>query len=299
MLQRREFLQNAAAMAACFAAGPALAPAAAATDSRYAFCAFTKYLQALSFADLADAVVNAGFTGVEAPVRAGGHFTMEEAPEKLPEFVAALKDRGVGITILCTDVLRADQKGAEQCLRTAKELGIHCYRMGFYEYDLKQPVRKQLAEIAPALADVAAMNRALGVQAVYQNHSGANMVGAAVWDMLGLLEDISPDEVGLAFDIRHATIEGGLDWPATYNAARDHVRALFVKDFQWRGNSAEHVPLGTGRVDPKFFAGIADSGYTGPISVHVEYLRNGDAAANAAAIARDFVTLKKWLKAAG
>mgnify|MGYP003424950267 CR=1 FL=1 len=40
----------------------------------------------------------------------------------------------------------------------------------------------ELAEIGPALKDVAAMNRELGMQAVYQNHSGADMVGAAAKD---------------------------------------------------------------------------------------------------------------------
>lgn len=296
-IRRREFLeQSAAAAAICLAASPraVAAPGAGATE-RYQFCAFTKFMQTFSFDALGAAVAQAGFPGVEAPVRANGHFTMEQAPDKLPQLVEALRRHGVEVTIACTDLVRADQPGAEACLRTAKDLGIRRYRMGFYSYDLKKPVLPQLAEIAPALKDVAAMNRELGLQAVYQNHSGADMVGASVWDIFRLIEDIDPAQVALAFDIRHATIEAGLAWPAVFNAVCDHIGAIFVKDFRWQGRQAEHVPLGTGRVDPAFFPMLAASDFSGPVSLHVEYLAAEDAAANAAALQRDSAQLRAWL----
>ncbi len=293
MLGRREFLQQSAIAASLAAAGAALAAPAA--KRRYEFCAFTKFLQSLSVEELAAAVVDAGFAGVELPVRANGHFTMEQAPDNLPAFAAALRERGVDVTILCTDLLRADQPGAEKCLQTAKSLGISRYRMGFYSYDLRKPVMPQLTEIGPALQDIAAMNEELGMQALYQNHSGADMVGAAVWDIFRLLENIDPTQIALAFDIRHCTIEAGLAWPAVVSAVRDHIGALFCKDFDWQGKNAEHVPFGTGRVDRKFFTMMADSGFSGPVSMHVEYLGDADAAANATALKRDFAVLKQWL----
>jgi sugar phosphate isomerase/epimerase len=295
MLSRREFVQCSAAAAACLAAAQPSAWAQAATSSRYQFCAFTKFLQSLSFDELAEAVVGAGFTGVEAPVREGGHFSMAEAGDKLPQLVEALGKKDVAITILCTDVLRADQPHAEECLRTAAGLGIKHYRMGFYRYDLSKPVQAQLAEIKPAMKDLAALNRELGMQAVYQNHSGAEYVGAAVWDAYEILRDVPPEDVALAFDIRHATIEGGLSWPAVFNAVSDHVGAIFVKDFEWDGRSAKHVPLGEGRVDRKFFELVDKSTFSGPVSVHVEYLGDGDAAENAAALRDDFATLREWM----
>ncbi len=298
LLHRREFLRGAAATAACLAAGRKArsAPAPAPDAGRYQFCAFTKYLQPLSFDELAVAVADAGFTGVEAPVRDGGHFSMAEAPEKLPQLVEALGKRGVAITVLCTDVLRADQPHAETCLRTAAKLGIKHYRMGSYRYDLNKPVLAQLAEIRPAIKDLAALNRELGMQALYQNHSGADMVGAAVWDIFGVLQDVPPAEVALAFDIRHATIEAGLAWPAVFNAVSGNIGAIFVKDFDWDGPSAQHVPLGKGRVAPKFFDMLAASEFSGPVSVHVEYIRNGDTKANAAALRDDLVTLRRWMR---
>lgn len=298
LFPRREFLHRSAAAAACVAMSglASAAPASTSGQRRYTFCAFTKYLQSLGFDELGAAIAGAGFTGVEAPVRANGHFTMDEAPDKLPKFAAALKNHGVDVTILCTDILKADQTGAEKCLRTAKELGITRYRMASYHYDLRKSVMKQLAEIGPALKDVAALNRELGMQALYQNHSGADVVGASVWDAFRLIENLPPSEVALAFDIRHATVEAGLAWPAVFNAVQGHLGAVYVKDFQWKGRNVENVPLGTGQVDPKFFSMLADTDYSGPVSVHVEYLEKGNAAENVAALDKDFATLRGWLK---
>jgi sugar phosphate isomerase/epimerase len=298
-MDRRDFVTGAAATvaASCLAAANGSHAAAANPPaSRYQFCAFTKYLQALSFDDLADAVADAGFTGVEAPVRQGGHFPMAEAEEKLPKLVEALGRRGVGVTILCTDVLQADQPHAQSCLRTAARLGIKHYRMGFHRYDLEKSVLAQLDELRPVFKDLAALNRELGLQAVYQNHAGADMVGAAVWDVFDLVRELPASDMALAFDIRHATVEAGQAWPAVFNAVSGHVGAVFVKDFDWEGQDARNVPLGEGRVDRKFFDLLAASDFSGPISVHVEYLEDGDAATNAAALRTDSATLREWMQ---
>jgi sugar phosphate isomerase/epimerase len=295
LLPRREFIESSAAAMAGLALANRGAAQAPAADRRYQFCAFTKYMQTLNADQLGAAVAAIEMTGIEAPVRRGGHFSMEEAPDKLPPFVEALKRHGVEVTILCTDVLAVDTPGAEACLRTAQQVGISHYRMGSYRYDLARPVLAQLAEIRPALAELAALNREIGIQGLYQNHCGADVVGAAVWDIYNQIADLPSKDLALAFDIRHATVEAGLAWPAVFNAVQEHIGAVFVKDFVWDGARAENAPLGQGRVDPEFFKLLARSNFAGPVSVHVEYLEDQDAAVNAAAISRDFETLKSWL----
>ncbi len=74
-----------------------------------------------------------------------------------------------------------------------------------------------------------------------------------LWDLYLLIKDIPADQIGSAFDIRHATIEAGLSWPVLYDVMKPHIGAVSVKDFDWDGRKTKHVPLGTGRVDPKFF----------------------------------------------
>jgi sugar phosphate isomerase/epimerase len=112
-----------------------------------------------------------------------------------------------------------------------------------------------------------------------------------------LIKDYPTSEVATAFDIRHATVEGGLAWPIHFHLMRPHLGAVYVKDFVWEGRRAQNVPLGQGQVDPKFFRMLRASGYNGPISVHVEYLLDADVKANLEALATDLKTARRLLAA--
>lgn len=294
-VDRRKFLGTAAATAASVALPFRFAGGAAPAENRFTICAFIKFVQSLSYDEMAESIAAIGFDGVESTVRAGGHVEPERVEDDLPRQFDAVKRHGLDFTMMTTDVLDVDQPLTERVLRTGAGLGIKKYRMGFYRYDQDRPVLDQLNEIRPRLKDLAALNRELGVTAIYQNHSGANFVGAPVWDLRYLLEDCPVDEIGVAFDIRHATIEGGLAWPLHYDVMKPHIGAVFAKDFEWKGHKTEHVPLGEGRVDKKFFKMHARSGIDCPVSLHVEYLKEGDANDNLAAMQRDLKTLRSWL----
>ncbi len=273
----------------------AITPAADSVPLDYRICAFEKFLQDLSYDQLADTIADLGFVGIEATVRKKGHVLPERVEEDLPKLVEALKKRNLEVTTMASDVLSPTQPLTEKVLRTAAGLGIKSYRMGYYRYDLGQPIVKQLGEIRPKLQELAAFNRELGLGAIYQNHSGAKFVGATIWDLHWLLKDIPADQIGSAFDIRHATVEAGLSWPVLYNVIKPHIRTVFVKDFQWQDKKAVNVPLGTGQVDPAFFALLKRDGFAGPYSLHVEYHPPGGAPAYIDALRRDLGVLKKWL----
>lgn len=299
-LTRRNFLsQSVAATSAVALVGGSLdvgsAVAAEPKKTNFRICAFEKFLQDLSYDELADVIAELGFVGIEATVRNKGHVLPERVEEDLPRLVEALKKRDLEVTTMASDVLNPSQPLTEKVLRTAKGLGIDSYRMGFYKYDLKKPILPQLEAVKPQVRELAAFNRELGVTALYQNHSDAKYVGATLWDMHLALDGISKDEVGMAFDIRHATIEAGLSWPVVYDVVKPHIGALFVKDFDWDGRKAKHVPLGTGRVNPKFFEMVKQDGFDGPISLHVEYLGKEGTQANIDALRRDLKVLRGWL----
>lgn len=294
-IDRREFVSRAVAGAA---AGAMLGIPASAHDhesSGYRICAFEKFLQDLSYDELADTIAELGFVGIEATVRNGGHVQPENVEKDLPRMVEALKKRDLEVTTMATDVLTPDQPLSKTVLRTAVDLGIKSYRMGFYRYDLTKPILQQLEDIRPGLNDLAALNEKMGISALYQNHSDAKFVGATIWDLYLLLKDVPTEQISCAFDIRHATIEAGLSWPVLYDVIKPHIGALYVKDFQWQGKKAEHVPLGTGRVNPDFFKIVKKDNFTGPISLHVEYLKKGSTQDNIDALRRDLKVLKKWL----
>src|SRR3954454_22181134 len=294
-ITRRQFAAAAATATAAFAL-PAHLTAASTSTHRNTICAFIKYLLPLKYDELTDAIADAGFDGVEVTARQKETYIHpDRAADELPRLKEALAKRNLDITILTTDIVRHDEPHAESMLRAAASLGIKRYRLGFFRYDLKKPVLPQLAALKPAVRDIAAMNRDIGIAGMWQNHTGAEMIGATIWDMHSLIKDYPTSELGCVFDIRHAATEAGEAWPVYYNLMKPHISALSVKDFRWEGRKSVHVQLGKGNVDPKFFKTLRKSDFKGPITVHVEYLTKEGAKENMAALKRDFATLRTWL----
>ena len=293
MNNRREFLIAAASLVAA----PVLAETESKTKPKQTFCVFTKPFNSLSYDELADRIAELGFDGLEAPVRAGGHVEPVNVEDELPELVEALGKRNLEITVLTSDINDPNDPLTKRVIRTAATLGIQRYRMQYFKYDLDRSVVDQIGEWQPQLRDLAALNHDFGIRGLYQNHSGTNYLGAALWDVKLALEGISPEDIGVAYDIRHATAEAGMSWPATFNMIRPLVDTVYVKDFSWGETKPTNVPLGEGRVDPTFFKMLRDSGFTGPISLHEEYLDHKKpelVPEHLAAIKKDFETLKKW-----
>jgi sugar phosphate isomerase/epimerase len=262
-------------------------------------CVFTKPFNSLSFDELADRIAELGFDGIEAPVRKGGHVEPEHVEQKLPALVEALKKRDLEITVLTSDVNDPDDPVTARVLRTAATLGIKRYRMKYYKYDLRQSVLSQINQWRPKIKQIAAMNHDFGLTGVYQNHAGTNYLGAPLWDLRMALEGIHPNDIGVAYDIRHATAEGGMSWPVTFNMIRPSIDTVYVKDFVWNeSKKPTNVPLGKGRIDPKFFKMLTDTDFSGPISLHEEYLDHRDpdlVPQHLAAIKADLATLRTML----
>lgn len=298
VLNRREFLRQTAAVAVAATALPVATSFAAPPEAKklpWKFCAFEKPLLFLNYDETAEVFAELGFDGIEAAVRSGGHVLPERVEEDLPKFVAALKKHGLEITVLTSGINSVSQPHTEKVLRTAAKLGIQRYRMDWWRYDLDKPIQPQLEALRPKLKELTALNRSLGLTGLYQNHAGANMVGAAGWDIFSLLREHDPKDVALAFDIRHATVEAGLSWSTLFQLVKSHVGAAYFKDFAWEQDKVRNVPLGEGRVDKKYAARLKESGFTGPISLHVEYGEGKDKKVFAEAFRKDFATLRSWL----
>lgn len=300
---RRCFLRSSSVAVAAAAIG-AVGENSVATDAvtsgtraRPRIGAFIKFLQSLSYDQMAASLAEIGFDGIESTVRKNGHVLPDRVEEDLPKQYQAVKKHGMDILVMATNVTSVDQEHTEKVLRTAAGLGVKKYRMGYYHYDLKKDVLGQLKEIRPQLKDLAALNRELGLTAVYQNHSGPRYVGAPVWDLQYLLQDIPPQEIGVAFDIMHATAEGGMSWRIQHNLITPHIGAVYFKDFDWQGDDVwpRLVPLGEGRIDKDFVRMHFRSGVHCPISLHVEYLKREGVGVNLDALRKDLATLNRWL----
>jgi len=295
-LSRRTFLKSAAV-----AAGAAAWPTAHAQTVAWKVGGFTKPLQDLSFDETARVAVEIGWDGIELALRAGGHVLPERVDEDLPKMVNALRAKNQEILVLATDVVRADAL-SERVLRAAARQGIRLYRTGYFRYRQGTSIPAQLAEIRAQLKDLAALNAQIGVTGLMQNHSGNGYVGSAVWDLHSLLESIDPHQIGVHFDIGHATAEGGLSWPTNFALVQDRVGAVIVKDFVWKltpgqGGAPEWCPIGHGMVNPKFFTLLRSSGFMGPLTMQYEYpFENNSVGARVRALKADNAQLRAWLK---
>ena len=271
---RREFLASTLSVGAAVSLlGPSLG-AAAQPPMRSKVIAFSKPFQAATASETADIVAEIGWDGIECPVRSKGQIEPERVEEDLPRMVEALRKVGREVTLISTDI-KAVNPRAEKVLRTASRLGIKRYRLAFWKYAADKPIADQIAEVRAATRDLAALNKELGICGGHQNHSGANYVGASVWDIYEVVKDCDPRYMGVCFDIGHARIEGGLSWPVRARLVRPFLAAVFVKDFTWqrgtKGWLPEWCPLGDGMLPPEFFHTLRDSAYCGPISQHFEY----------------------------
>lgn len=274
-------------------------PICAADKSRFEFCTFTKPLQHLSYPEMAEEMAKLGFDGVEAPVRPGGHVLPEKVEDDLPAMMDALKAKDLKCTVLTSGINEvSDEQFTEKVLRTAAGLGIKRFRMSYFRYDLNKPIREQIPEFKAKLKDLVALTNEIGIKPIYQNHSGKNYFGAPLWDLGEAFENYKPEEIGVAFDIGHATVEGAKAWPLNFAMIRPYIDTVYVKEPAWDDNELSWGPLGEGAVDKGFYKTLKSSDFTGPISLHVEYLGHKDPAMVPTvleAIGKDFATLKSLL----
>jgi sugar phosphate isomerase/epimerase len=276
MTSRRQFIRR--TMPAIAALG--LAPKAA----RLAFGApafappvavFSKVYQELKldFEQSAEVTAEGGLDGIDCPVRPGGEIAPPAAADQMPLYAEALRRHGVRMLLLTTGIVGVSSPHAGEILRTAKGLGITCYRLGYWAHRPDRPAERLLAEIAPQLKDLAAMNKELGVCGVYQNHSAPQNharrnAGCDLAELYDMVKDLDPDQIGVAFDLGHAIVEHGDRWREHFERLKPHIRVVYIKDVQ---RPAKFVRFGEGEFGRSgFFPLLARMNYRAPLSMHVD-----------------------------
>lgn len=241
-------------------------------------CVFSKHLQFLDVAAMTAAVKALGGQGVDLTVRPKGHIEPERVADELPRAVEVIRAAGLSAPMITTGIVDAKSPHAELVLRTARKLGIDRYRWGGLKYDLSKSIPAQLAEMRPRVRDLAALNQAVGMTAIYHTHSGAGQVGASMWDLWRLLDDQDPRLVAVNFDVAHAVIEGGLGgWQHSLALLAPMIRGVAVKDFRWGQDAqgrwrVQWCPLGQGMVPLReMLTRLKATGAAWPVQLHFEY----------------------------
>ena len=279
-LSRRSLFRSAALLGA--AGAGAVRAASEPASSKLKVSIFSKHLQFLQGAELAQTAADIGFDGIDVTVRKGGHVDPARVRQDLPPLVAVIRNHGLEVPMITTDIVDADTPHTADILKAMAELGIRHYRWGGFKYNREQSLAKQLEDLKPRVAKLANLNSRHRVGAMYHTHSGIGLVGAPIWDLHEILTGLDPQAVGVNYDIGHATVEGGLGgWIDSFRITGPYLRGIAVKDFLWekdaKGNwRPQWKPLGEGMASfPAFFEMVVAAHFSGPLQLHFEYPLGG------------------------
>lgn len=276
MHSRRQFIQQVSAATALAAAtGIPNILANSSVKASIPISIFSKHLQFLDYDSMAQAAKKIGFDGVDLTVRPKGHVLPEKVAEDLPRAVEAIRKAGLRADMMTTGISSIESPHTEAILSTAAKEGIQYYRMGSIKYDEKKGVEGSLKKIHQDFKKMAQLNKSLGIHGAYQNHAGTRF-GSSVWDIHIAMEGIDSKWLGIQYDIKHATAEGGRSWRNGLDLVHKRIHTLDIKDFIWQKEKDRwrdrHVPLGAGMVDfHAFFTLLNQYNMQVPISVHYEY----------------------------
>lgn len=236
---------------------------------------FSKHLQFLDYEDMAEAASEIGFDGVDLTVRPNGHVIPERVEQDLPKAVEAMKKAGFDPLMITTAVLDPHDPIDKLVLTTAEKLGIEFYRMNYYRYLEGKTIPESIDHFQQKGKELSDFNQSIGLVGCYQNHAG-NYMGASIWELWELLKEADNDYLGAQYDIRHATVEGGLSWQNGLKLIAPFIKTLAIKDFKWVKENgswiAQNTPIGEGMVDfSLYFKHLKELKIQVPLSLHLEY----------------------------
>jgi L-ribulose-5-phosphate 3-epimerase len=262
-------------------------------------CVFSKHLQWASVAEAAAIAKDIGFDGIDFTVRPKGHVLPERVEADLPAAVEAAHRAGLAVPMISTEITGVESPHAETIVKTASRLGIGHYRWGGITYPASQGIEQRLNEVKPQVKALAELNQKYKICGMYHTHSGPGLVGAPIWDLWILFQNLDPRWIGINYDIGHATVEGGYGgWIDSSRLVKGQMSGIALKDFTWQQNKAGNThrdpfdkglgaenawvphwcPIGQGMVNfAGFFAIAKANGFSGPVQLHYEYQGLGGA----------------------
>ena len=244
---------------------------------------FSKHLQSFNYNEMSSFASEVGFDGIDLTVRPGGHVLPERVSQDLPRAVENIRNAGLSIDMITTNVKNANDPTQKRVLKVASELGIRYYRMAYFVYpELSKDttIIQSLKKFTDETEALSKLNKKLDIIGCYQNHSGKKLVGSNIWEIWKLISESDQNFSGIQYDIRHATVEGGQSWENGIHLINQNIKTIALKDFKWGQIDNRwkiiNTPIGEGMINfKKYFSLLKTYKILVPASLHFEYSLGG------------------------
>jgi sugar phosphate isomerase/epimerase len=239
-------------------------------------CMFSGNMAQVPYYEIGGLAQQIGFEGIDLTVMIGGHVDPRVTNVDLVRAFESIRAADLEVPMITTSITTALDTTCYPVLYLTGHSQIALFRLGLWPYDNSGDIRQRFVQVRRDLAQVVSLGQRCEICAAFPNHAGA-FVGEATWDSASIIADMDPRWIGHMFDPAEATIEGGAGgWENALKLALPRLKAVSLQDFYWvkgpAGWTVQKCPLGEGMVDwSRFFAILAASKFTGPISIAVEY----------------------------
>lgn len=254
-------------------------------------CLQSRCLKAVEYTDLGDIARQLGAEGVDLTVMPGGHVEPRNSSVDLVRALEVMQGQGLDVPIITTALTSSADYTSRAVLALSGMTGVKLFRTGYWREGAAGAGEQSAGSVRHDVLGLAAIGREYHIAPVLHNRPGA--FGQNMREFNAALAGLSPSTAGLCFDPGNAVLATG-GWENELKLALPRLRAVAVRDVS-AARSGTDCPLGQGVVDfDRFFSALAYAGFTGPLSVHVDYAP----ADVPGAVSRDLEFVKRRLHSA-
>lgn len=241
-------------------------------------CAFSQNLIKVPYPELGVIAQQIGYDGVDLTVMDGGHVNPHITNVDLVRAIESVRGAGLEVPMITTTIATINEQTAYPILAITGHTQVHLYRLGFWPYGVGD-IARRMAQVRGDLTALLALGRSYQMTAMFPNRAGG-YVGEALFDVQAIIGDLDPQWIGYYFDPSQVTG----DMEIALRLVLPRLKAVALQDYIWartgKAWKMQVCPLGEGMVDwSAFFRILAEAKFTGPVSIHQEYIAQDEVAA--------------------
>ena len=235
-----------------------------------------------------------GNTTIDLTVRAyPGHVVPDRVKTDLPPFVKRLRENGINVTVMASDIVSANAPDAEAILDTASSLGVHHHWWRGMMVDPSLMYRQQIESLKPRVAAWARLNERYGMKGMYHP---TGSFGSGFADIMELVRNFDPRYISIQYDTGNFQQINQQILAQHLRIAGPYLGGIAFKDFVFEKNAPgagtnpagggwpkngwawRQVPVGTGVLDlPLIVQTLKQVGFDGPVECQPEWPELGGA----------------------